>query len=116
MLTFSREVLKRFTPCRPLKSDKRALKDIAHDMAVVHADLLLIHPFRDGNGRIARWLADLMALQAGLPIPDFGFLGRGSRSRRRTYLEGVKHGYLLDFDLLTSVFADAIRRALGERI
>jgi hypothetical protein len=36
------------------------------DAHVVHAELLLIHPFREGNGRLARWLADLMALQPEL--------------------------------------------------
>ena len=34
-------------------------------IAMVHTELLLIHPFRDGNGRLARWLADIMAAQAG---------------------------------------------------
>jgi len=28
-------------------------------------ELILIHPFREGNGRIARFLSVLMALQAG---------------------------------------------------
>jgi hypothetical protein len=27
--------------------------------------MLLVHPFRDGNGRLARWLAELMFFQAG---------------------------------------------------
>lgn len=54
------EVLARKTPCRPGSLDRVAL-----DMAEVHAELLLVHPFREGNGRLARWIADLMALQAG---------------------------------------------------
>jgi len=41
-------------------------------MAVVHVELVLIHPFRDGNGRVARILSILMGLQAGLPALDFG--------------------------------------------
>jgi cell filamentation protein len=42
--------------------------------------LVLIHPFREGNGRCARLLALLMAMQAGLPTLDFwGFAGRGKR-------------------------------------
>lgn len=37
---------------------------IAH-MAHVHGELLFIHPFREGNGRTARLLLDLMALKHG---------------------------------------------------
>lgn len=40
-------------------------------LAETHAELMLIHPFRDGNGRLGRLLATLMALQAGLPVLDF---------------------------------------------
>ena len=32
-------------------------------MAEVHAELLFIHPFREGNGRTARLLADIIALR-----------------------------------------------------
>ncbi|MBB6239753.1 fido (protein-threonine AMPylation protein) [Pedobacter sp. AK013] len=31
----------------------------------MHAELLLIHPFREGNGRTARILANLMSRKAG---------------------------------------------------
>ena len=47
----------------------------------MHAELILIHPFREGNGRMARLLAMLMALQAGLPPLDFSPMeGRGKRA------------------------------------
>jgi Fic family protein len=51
--------------------------------------LLFIHPFREGNGRLVRWLADLMIAQADLPAPDYGFAGPGSRKRQRQYLNAV---------------------------
>jgi Fic family protein len=35
--------------------------------AIAHHDLLTIHPFRDGNGRTARLLLNLLLLQAGYP-------------------------------------------------
>ncbi|RTQ47202.1 cell filamentation protein Fic [Hymenobacter gummosus] len=35
------------------------------DVARVHAELLFIHPFREGNGRTARVLANLMAYKNG---------------------------------------------------
>ena len=31
---------------------------LIHDLAVVHAELLFIHPFREGNGRTARLVAN----------------------------------------------------------
>lgn len=43
---------------------------IAH-MAIVHAELLFIHPFREGNGRTARLLLDLLALKHGYAKLDF---------------------------------------------
>lgn len=39
--------------------------DLIGDIARVHAELLFIHPFREGNGRTARILANLMARKAG---------------------------------------------------
>jgi cell filamentation protein len=35
------------------------------DIATVHAELLFIHPFREGNGRTARLLANLMVRKQG---------------------------------------------------
>lgn len=35
------------------------------DIALVHGELLFIHPFREGNGRTARLLANLMARKQG---------------------------------------------------
>jgi cell filamentation protein len=34
-------------------------------LAEIHVEFVLIHPFREGNGRIARLLADVMACLAG---------------------------------------------------
>ena len=36
-------------------------------MGIVHVEFILIHPFREGNGRTGRLLADLMAMQAKKP-------------------------------------------------
>jgi cell filamentation protein len=98
-------LLRRYTPCRPAP-----IAVVSRAIAEVHAELLLIHPFREGNGRIARWLAELMALQARLPLPKYPFEGRGSLAGRKHYLAAVKRGYLGDFDLLVQFFVEAIER------
>ena len=49
-------------------------------LALTHAEFVLIHPFREGNGRLVRLLNTVMALQAGLPALDYGGIaGRGKR-------------------------------------
>jgi len=48
-----------------LPKDYSSKDDLIKDIAVVHAELLFIHPFREGNGRAARLLASLMAAKAG---------------------------------------------------
>ena len=58
--------LRDYTPCHAASLEAQATA-----LAVVHAELILIHPFREGNGRCARLLATLMGLQAGLPPLNF---------------------------------------------
>ena len=41
------------------------------DIATVHGELLFIHPFREGNGRTSRILANLMARKQGYPGLNF---------------------------------------------
>lgn len=63
MKEFERDVLACYTPC-VFDDLERALEALA----ITHCELVLIHPFRDGNGRLSRLLSQLMALQAGLPL------------------------------------------------
>ena len=75
MREFEREPLREYTPCRYDNAREQATA-----LAVVHAELILIHPFREGKGSCSRLLAILMGLQAGLPALDFG----GIRGRKKT--------------------------------
>lgn len=104
MRELERGPLREFTPCRytELEAQARAL-------AVVHAELVLIHPFREGNGRCARLLAVLMGLQAGLPALDFGGV-RGDEKRR--YIAAVQAGLTRDYVPMTAVFRRIIKRTL----
>jgi len=78
-------------------------------LAIVHAELILIHPFRDGNGRCARLLAMLMGLQAGLPALDFGGI-RGTK--KREYIAAVHAALSRDYDPMTKIFREVIARTL----
>lgn len=104
MKNLERGPLKKFTPCRFVDAE-----DQARALAVVHAELILIHPFRDGNGRCARLLATLMGLQAGLPALDFS----GVRGREKTrYIEAIHAGLARDYEPMISVFRRIIARTL----
>jgi cell filamentation protein len=109
MATVERETLRRLMPCRT-----GPLHGIAAGMACVQAELLVVHPFREGNGRTARWVTDLLALQAELPPLDYGFTGPGSQKRRRAYLAAVIDGYRKNYEPLARLLAEAIERALED--
>ena len=109
MLALEKGLLRTHTPCRA-----ENLSRVARRIAEVHGELLLIHPFRDGNGRLARWLADLMALQAGLPVPKYDFEGRAQNRRREGYLTAVTRAYVQDYEALAEFFAEAIEARLAE--
>jgi cell filamentation protein len=53
----------------PNKYEDKSL--LIKDIARVHGELLFIHPFREGNGRTARILANLMARKQGFEILKF---------------------------------------------
>jgi Fic family protein len=66
--------------------------------AMAHLDLVMIHPFRNGNGRMARALQTLMLAREQVLSPEFGsieeWLGRNTQSYYQVLLEtggGVWH-------------------------
>ena len=62
-------------------------------IANVHIELILIHPFREGNGRISRLLANVMAMQAGKPELDFSAWDK----QKERYFSAIQAG-LDDFE------------------
>ncbi|NWF72433.1 MAG: Fic family protein [Nitrospirae bacterium] len=77
---------------RETKTADRA--DVVHALAETHVELVLIHPFRDGNGRLARMLSSLMVLQAGLPLLDFGIMaGTGKTASIAAIQAGLDKHY-----------------------
>lgn len=84
-------------------------EEIVRRLAVVHVELVLIHPFRDGNGRTARLLATLMGLQAGLPPLEFGGL---EGANREAYLAAVRAGFARDYRPMGNVFRSIVESTI----
>lgn len=104
MESFEKNALNKFTPC-----NFGSLEQIVKALAVVHTELVLIHPFREGNGRVARLLADLMAAQAGLPPLDFaGIVGH----KKKEYISAIHAGMSRNYNLMEKIFRYAIRKTL----
>jgi cell filamentation protein len=104
MADFERGPLRTCTPCRPSPIEK-----LAEALAIVHVELVLIHPFREGNGRLARLLAVLMGLQAGMPALAFDdLLGR----KRQQYFAAVRAGLDRDYQPMEGMFSAVIRRTI----
>ncbi len=100
MSEFERKQLACYTPCRFTDSN-----GIAGALAEVHVELMLIHPFREGNGRLGRLVATLMALQAGLPPLDYREL---AGERKEEYFAAVRMGMVRDYAPMTQLFVDVI--------
>jgi cell filamentation protein len=99
------KILARHTPCRG------AIATVAASLAVVHVELVLIHPFREGNGRLARLLAILMGLQAGLPLLVFDEM---DGELRENYFAAVRAGAGCDYEPMRGIFERIIAQSRGE--
>ena len=109
MQTFENDSLKQCTPCPP-----GTVAEVALKLARVHADFLFVHPFRDGNGRIARLMADLMASQAGYPPPLYPFSKlKRTGKEKACYIHAVASGYQLDYEPLAAFFIEVLERGLA---
>ena len=104
MAEFEDGPLKRYTPCR-----SASIEHLARALAEAHVELVLIHPFREGNGRVARILAVLMGLQAGLPALYFDKL---SGRKRQEYFAAVRAGLARNYEPMTKLFIAVIERTL----
>lgn len=99
---FERSCLARWTPCHDMDTD--ALVDA---IAVTHVEFILIHPFREGNGRLSRLLADVMAVQSGrLPL-DYSTWN----TDRPAYYQAIHQGMQMEYAPMKRLVAQALSGA-----
>jgi cell filamentation protein len=91
---YEKKFLAKFTPCNRM-DDEELLEALAH----THLEYILIHPFREGNGRLGRVLSTIMVLQAGKPPLDFTYL----TLHKDEYIRAI-HAGLDDIDPMKELF------------
>ncbi len=106
MVEFERDVLARCTPC-----NFTTRVEVVRALAEAHVELVLVHPFREGNGRLARILSTLMALQAGLPLLDFSPI---TGEKKEGYFAAVQAGLDRNYQPMERIFAEIIERSVVE--
>jgi len=90
-----RGALKRGTPC-----SFKIATSVVNSLAEVHAELVLIHPFREGNGRLARVVSDLMAFQAGKVLS----FGKIVWNKKAEYFAAVRAGLDRNYRPMEEIF------------
>lgn len=76
--------------------------------AVAHTWLVYVHPFVDGNGRVARLLMNLLLMRYGFPIAII------SRDDRLRYYDALEESQSSDLSSFMALLTESIRESLQE--
>lgn len=105
---FESKFLNNYTPCHC-----EAPNTLAYALGIVHVEFILIHPFREGNGRIARLLAILMALQSENPPLNFSFIDQTiNPSGFKDYISAIHAGLDKNYAPIQNIFEELIRKSV----
>jgi cell filamentation protein len=102
MREYSETYLEKLTP--PENTEKEKL---SCDLAVLHNEFIIIHPFREGNGRTIRLLLYLIALQADYKGLDFGMIDEKGKSYKR-YIEAIQQGLDGNHTFMAEIIQEAL--------
>ncbi|MBB1583465.1 Fic family protein [Serratia sp. OS31] len=86
---FDTKYLAHYTPCSSMNEEQ-----LITAIAIIHVELILIHPFREGNGRLSRLLADVMAVQAGFKPLDY----QSWEQNKTQYISAIHAGMSMDYE------------------
>lgn len=99
MTAFENEVLSK------LPNAYKSCEQLINDIAIVHGELLFIHPFREGNGRTARLLANLMCRKAGYDGLMFEKIGKKEFEKYVAAVQSCANkDYKKMIEFITSIF------------
>lgn len=74
-------------------------------LAEAHVEFILIHPFREGNGRISRLLLDIMAAKAGTQPLDYSLWDK----HKDFYFKAIQAGRDGDYQHVERLIRDVLK-------
>ncbi|WP_159565098.1 Fic/DOC family protein [Budvicia diplopodorum] len=97
---FEAKYLARYTPGGGMDEEQ-----LIEAIAIIHVEIILIHPFREGNGRLSRLLADVMAVQGGFKPLDY----QSWEQNKAQYISAIHAGMLMDYEPMKYWVRKALR-------
>lgn len=99
--------LKEFNETTLLKlpATYKTKEQLIRDIARIHGELLFIHPFREGNGRTARLLANLMSAKAGYELLD---LENFRKQKFEQYVKAIQAVTVKNYTLMEKIIASLL--------
>lgn len=93
-------------PYTPFRSGI-ARGELVARLAAIHVEFILIHPFREGNGRTVRLFLSLLAQQAGYEGLDFSFIGQSGKEYNE-YIAAIQNGGPVDYSAMERIIDRAL--------
>ncbi len=108
MEILEKDFLAKYTPCNYTDAE-----ELAEALGVVHVELILIHPFREGNGRTARLLADLMAIQAKKSPLNYSAIDQIENKRGfEKYIMAIHAGLSGNYEPIKNIFKSLLEQSI----
>ncbi|EAQ67168.1 hypothetical protein MED121_14614 [Marinomonas sp. MED121] len=79
-------------------------EELVSYLARSHIEFILIHPFREGNGRISRLLLDFMSNKAGVGLLDYSLWDEN----KAFYIRSIQAGVAKDYQHMERLVRDIL--------
>ncbi len=74
-------------------------------LAKAHVEFILIHPFREGNGRLSRLLMDVLVTQAGFEPLDYSLWSK----HKDYYFKAIQAGVAGNYEYMEGLVNDVLK-------
>lgn len=105
MRKYEQNVLGKY-PVDKLVSDD----DFCAAVGEIQGEFLVVHPFREGNARTIKLVADLLAMQTGRPMLAYDLSEEGQSQ----YIDAAKAAFRQEYAPMTKIIRRAMKEARGQ--